>query len=55
MGEFLSTPIKDKVSEDNENSTVQTLFFIFSRSDMELAVCKDGEKEWKIHTFPTLT
>ncbi len=24
MGEFLSVPIKDKVSEDNENSIVQT-------------------------------
>ena len=23
MGEFLSTPIKDKVSEDNENKTVK--------------------------------
>ena len=26
MGEFLSAPIKDKFSEDNENSTVSIIF-----------------------------
>lgn len=29
MGEFLTTPIKDKVSEDNENTTVTKKIFNF--------------------------
>jgi hypothetical protein len=45
MGEFLSTPIKDKISEENENSFV-TKDFKFS-AGMEQQVCKGGEKEWR--------
>jgi hypothetical protein len=45
MGEFLSTPIRDKVSEDGENEFVK---YPNIRSDLELLECKDGEREWKI-------
>jgi hypothetical protein len=46
MGEFLSTPIKDKISEENENTFV-FLYFKLS-AGMEHQVCKGGEKEWRI-------
>lgn len=52
MGEFLSTPNKNKVSEDNDGTTVTHNNI---RSDMELQECKDGEREWKTHTSPILT
>jgi hypothetical protein len=52
MGEFLSTPNKDKHSEDNENKFVR-LFPNFLRSDMVLVECKDGENVWRTRTYPT--
>jgi hypothetical protein len=48
MGEFLSTPNREKVSEDGENDFVNISNF---RSDTELLECKDGEKEWKTLIF----
>ena len=54
MGEFLSVPNKEKVSEDGESTKVIKLInlTLFHRSNMQLVECKDGEKEWKIPTFP---
>jgi hypothetical protein len=53
MGEFLSKPILDKVSEDNENEFVKKykLTKNNNRFDMDQVECKDGEKEWKTHIF----
>jgi hypothetical protein len=48
MGEFLATPIKDKVSEENENSVLKYRKY---KVDMLHVECKDGEREWKIHIF----
>jgi hypothetical protein len=50
MGEFLSTPIRDKISEDGENEIVNFLKLICSYA-MELVACKAGEKEWKTHIY----
>jgi hypothetical protein len=48
MGEFLSQPIKDKVSDDGEStSVIINLIYSF---DMLPVECKAGEKEWKIPT-----
>ena len=45
MGEFLSTPNKDKQSEESENGFVSP--YIKISVDMVQAECKDGEKEWR--------
>ena len=50
MGEFLSTPIKDKVSEDNENELVINKQ-ITNRFVTVLVECKDGVREWKTLIF----
>ncbi len=56
MGEFLSTPIKEKVSDDGENSLVsnkpQPIFYLNYKYSYVLAhaACKVGVKEWKIPT-----
>ena len=54
MGEFLSTPNKEKNSDEKENYFV-IKYFIYNISslDTERAVCKDGGSEWKTHTFAT--
>ena len=52
MGDFLSVANKEKHSEDVDFSSV-SIFIIFSL-DTLLVVCKDGEKEWKIHISPIL-
>ncbi len=46
MGEFLSAPIKDKFSDDNEGSTVN----IYNNTSFvtQVVECKAGEKEWRI-------
>jgi len=58
MGEFLSTPIKEKVSEDNEDQFVKIKTIIIHylnliRLDMVHVECKVGEKGWKILIFLT--
>lgn len=50
MGEFLTKPSKEKMSEDNECDEVIKLLK-YKRSDMELRACKAGEKGWKILIF----
>ena len=52
MGDFLSTPNKEKESEDNESNLVIKNFNSNLRSDMEHAECKVGESVWKIPIFP---
>ena len=49
MGEFLSTPIKDKQSEESENTFVS--FSINTSADMGQVECRDGENEWKTLIF----
>ena len=53
MGEFLSTPLKDKQSEDGENSQVSLIKPNFKKKKNSFVTvhvrCKDGEKEWKMH------
>ena len=48
MGEFLSTPIKDKVSEDGENSIVKIYFLLVYSFDLVHVGCRDGVREWKM-------
>ena len=50
MGEFLSVPNKEKVSEDIENNFVIYLFNISSLK-LEPAECKAGESVWKTPTL----
>ena len=49
MGEFLSVPNKEKVSEDIENNFVIN-FFNISRLKSAPAECKVGESVWRIPT-----
>ena len=46
MGEFLSVPIKDKVTELGENTLV---YFVNISLDMLHVECKDGVREWRTH------
>ena len=51
MGEFLSTPVKDKISNDGETKMVSLKFFLFinyNSFDLVHAQCKDGVNEWKM-------
>jgi hypothetical protein len=57
MGEYLSTPNKQKMSEDGEGMNVSCSFFnvirlilLFFSCDTEQAECKAGEKAWKMLT-----
>ena len=52
MGEFLSTPIKDKQSEENENQFVSD--FSNSSADTAQLECRAGVKGWRTPTSPTL-
>ena len=54
MGEFLSTPNKEKESDSNENSFV-TKYKLYNKhtyhsSVMVLVECKAGVREWKMLT-----
>ena len=56
MGEYLSTPNKEKKSEEGENGKVNKYiaFYIFLyRCGTVFPPCKDGAEAWKTHTFPT--
>ena len=54
MGEYLSTPNKEKKSEEGENGKVIDFIVLKRvqyRSGMVFQPCKDGAEEWKMHTF----
>ena len=54
MGEYLSTPNKEKKSEEGENGKVINFIVFYRviyRSGMVFPPCKDGAEAWKMHTF----
>lgn len=49
MGDYLSTPIRTKESEDGE--TARVIKILTNSLNMDLVECKDGEKLWRMHMF----
>ncbi len=54
MGEYLSTPNKEKHTEEGENGRVSAHLTNF-RFVMLVLACRAGEGPWKIVTLSTLT
>lgn len=56
MGDFLSTPNEEKHSIDDESGFVskkRLMSSSFNRLNTVHVECKDGEREWKTHIYPT--
>lgn len=49
MGDYLSTPIRTKESEDGETARVTDS--ITNSLNMDVVECKDGGRQWKMHIF----